>query len=270
MSKVTVLCSVFNGERDISNMIESVLNSTFREFELLIIDDCSTDSTPSLLASWDDERIRVIRNAKNIGLTRSLNIGVRASRSDYISRIDTDDLFSENRLEKHVNALDNDQNLFMVAGRSMEMLESSGYRKLSVWYGENEIQEKLKYTNLFTHSAVTFRKDVFLKLGGYCEDFICSQDYELWHRAVYKHHEKVKMLDCIAVKRKIDKSSITSQRYIEQSRNGFRIRQGFIPLSTNIKLFGYQVLTSWLSFKAPVVVRMVQALKGHWPRVKNG
>lgn len=270
MTKVTVLCAVFNGERDIANMIESVLESTYSDFELLIIDDCSTDSTPSILASWDDRRIRVIRNHHNMGLTRSLNIGVKSSNSTYISRIDADDLFVKRRLADHVKTLDDDPALFMVGSRSLEKLENGDSVILSAWYSTEEIERKLKYTNLFTHSAVTFRRDIFIRLGGYDEDYYCTQDYELWHRAVYRYGERVIMLDSIGVKRQIDRSSISGRKFFEQSKNGFKIRRGSISFTANLRLFTYQVLTSWLSFRVPIVVRLIRAMKASRVRAGNG
>ena len=90
--KVTVLMSVYNGEKYIRDAVDSILNQTFQDFEFLIIDDASTDNTNKILYAYNDKRIQRIKNKKNIGLTKSLNIGLMAANGNYIARIDADDI----------------------------------------------------------------------------------------------------------------------------------------------------------------------------------
>ena len=103
--KVTVLMSVYNGERYLHESIESILNQTFKDFGFLIINDGSTDNTPKILKSYKDQRIKIISNKNNLGLTKSLNKGIKLAKGEYIARQDVDDVSLSERLEKQVKFL---------------------------------------------------------------------------------------------------------------------------------------------------------------------
>jgi glycosyltransferase involved in cell wall biosynthesis len=97
--QVTVLLCVWNGEPHLKAAVDSILAQTFHDFEFLIIDDASTDGTPKFLASLTDPRVRVVRNETNLGLTRSLNRGLKLARGELIARQDADDWSTPDRLE---------------------------------------------------------------------------------------------------------------------------------------------------------------------------
>ena len=96
---ITVLMSVYNGERYLQESIKSILCQTFTNFEFIIIDDCSDDTSCKIIESYNDKRIKLIRNRINLGLSASLNIGIRASRGKYIARFDSDDISCPERIE---------------------------------------------------------------------------------------------------------------------------------------------------------------------------
>ncbi len=104
--RVNVIMAVFNGEQYLQEAIESILRQTFDNFEFVIIDDGSTDKTVEILNRFSDERIKRLTNESNIGLTRSLNRGIRFSRGEYIVRQDADDVSLPERLAKQVAYLD--------------------------------------------------------------------------------------------------------------------------------------------------------------------
>lgn len=104
--RVSVVMAVYNGERYLREAIESVLAQTFTDFEFIIIDDGSTDASVSVINSYDDPRIRLLRNASNTGLTASLNKGLDAARGDYIARMDADDVCLPARLARQVAFMD--------------------------------------------------------------------------------------------------------------------------------------------------------------------
>jgi glycosyltransferase involved in cell wall biosynthesis len=97
-----VLLAVCNGEPWLGDAIRSVLGQTFRDFELLVVDDASSDGSPATLAACGDPRLRVVRNEENLGLTRSLNRGLSLIESEYVARLDADDLSFPDRLERQV------------------------------------------------------------------------------------------------------------------------------------------------------------------------
>jgi glycosyltransferase involved in cell wall biosynthesis len=100
--KITVLMSVFNGERFLRGAIESILSQTYKDFEFLIIDDGSTDASTNIIASYRDSRIRSLRSERNLGLAASLNQGLASSTGQYVARMDADDISLPNRLARQV------------------------------------------------------------------------------------------------------------------------------------------------------------------------
>ena len=127
---VSVLTSVYNGERYLRRAIDSILNQSFINFEYIIIDDGSTDSTNKIIQSFNDPRIKLIENTQNIGLTKSLNIGVKICRGDYIARIDADDISFKQRLRKQYHFLLNNMNVVLVGGQRI----IKDYIHKCVWY----------------------------------------------------------------------------------------------------------------------------------------
>lgn len=186
--RVTVLMSIFNGARYLRSAVESILAQTFSDFELLIIDDASTDACGEIMRGYSDARIRIIRNDKNIGLTRSLNLGLAQARGDLIARHDDDDVSHPARLELQVAYLDSHRDVALLGCR-VEIIDSRGkslgaervYRSTT----PSGVRWQLLFGNPFVHSTVMFRRDVILnEFGGYNEMMYFNQDFELFSRVV--------------------------------------------------------------------------------------
>jgi len=92
LPKVSVVMSVYNGEKYLREAVESILNQTFRDFELIIINDGSTDRTPEILRSFDDDRIALVENPHRLGLAQSLNKSLKIASEKYLARMDADDV----------------------------------------------------------------------------------------------------------------------------------------------------------------------------------
>src|SRR5690606_198612 len=103
---VSVVMAVRNGERHLREAIDSILHQAYPDFELILIDDASTDRTADILASYGDDRIRVLRNDRHLGLSASLNRGIREARGRYIARLDADDVAEPERFARQVDFLD--------------------------------------------------------------------------------------------------------------------------------------------------------------------
>ena len=181
--KVTVLLPVFNGEKYLREAIDSILAQTFTDFEFLIIDDGSTDNTWDILTSFQDPRVRLIKNSVNMGLTRALNKGLGLARGEYVARMDADDISLPERLQRQEAFLDINQNIAMV-GCWVEMIDENGQKTKRVNFPivPYLLRWRLLFTNTFAHSAVMFRKDAALGVGGYSEKLRYAQDYDLWSR----------------------------------------------------------------------------------------
>ena len=189
--KVSVLMSVYNGEKFLSEAVESILNQTFRNFEFLIIDDGSTDTSFQILSTYaaQDERVRIVRNDENVGLTRSLNKGLELSNGEYIARMDSDDISLPERLSSQVDFLDKRQEIAVVGSGIQIIDENSTVVGSRFPKNDNTFLKRnlILKNSAFAHSSVMFRKDVVMKTGGYDNDFRYAQDYELWSRISENH-----------------------------------------------------------------------------------
>ena len=181
---ITVLLCVFNGETWLRECIQSILDQTYKNLEFLIINDGSTDSSISIIREYAaiDERIKYISH-KNIGLTRSLNLGLKEAKGEWIARIDCDDLACKERLEKQI-IYAKKLNLDLVGCQSYSINSNGKFEKfLSIPTEHKKLCSNLKrQKKFFKHSSVLFKKKLVLELGGYREVMRRSQDYDLWLR----------------------------------------------------------------------------------------
>lgn len=189
MPGVTVLMPVFNGERFLREAIESILRQTHRDFELLIINDGSTDRSRDIVLSYDDPRITLAENAKNLGLASTLNVGLGLAKYELVARQDADDLSLPERLALQVDFLEKNPDVVLVGTQAM-IIDQQGFRKgrvLDRACTHDSIRWDLLFDNSFTHSSVMFRRSTIAQLGGYDSAFRYCQDYALWTQ-VARHH----------------------------------------------------------------------------------
>lgn len=215
LPKVTVLMSVFNDEKYLMKSIDSILKQTYKDFEFLIVNDGSTDRTTEILKKYRDPRIRIIDNGKNIGLTKSLNKGLEASRGRYIARQDADDISDPYRIEKQVNALEENRLLGLVSS-FFKIIDEKGrtLRTVKVPTEEEDILKSILNYNPFCHGSAMFRKEPIERFGGYREFFKYAQDYDLWLR-ISERYEVRNMGEVLYEWRK-SKESISDRKRIEQ------------------------------------------------------
>lgn len=180
---ISVIMSVYNGELFLREALESVLNQSFQNFELIIIDDGSTDASVEILQSFSDERIRLIRQ-ENIGLTKSLNKAIKMATGDYIARQDADDVSERNRFEKQVEVLDESPNVVLVSSLLRYISATGEGRTVTNRDFEPALIKWLLlfFNHIGGHSQVMYRREVAELLGGYNESYKYSQDYDLWLR----------------------------------------------------------------------------------------
>jgi len=183
---VSVLMSVYNGEKYLKEAIESILNQTFQEFEFLIIDDCSTDDTWEILTNYAilDNRIRLLRNTNNIGLTRSLNRGLQTVQGEFIARQDADDVSLPDRLKMQLSRFALDKDLVLL-GSAYFVSNASGNIICTERQplDDTTIRWQMLFHNCFAHSSVMLRKEILDTYGlVYNEQHEFAQDYGLWSR----------------------------------------------------------------------------------------
>ena len=188
--KISVLMSVYNSEETIEESINSVLNQTFSDFEFLIIDDCSTDSSLEIIKKFEktDSRITVFCNEKNLGLTKSLNKLIQNSNFDFIARQDSDDRSFPNRLETQMNNLINSDLDFCTSRALKEGGNVTPNVKHYLPY-----KFMVNYLNPFIHGTLLIKKQVLENLNGYDERFYYAQDYKLF-KDLIKQNFKFKVI----------------------------------------------------------------------------
>lgn len=215
--KVTVLMSVYNGERYLSAAIDSILKQTFTDFEFLIINDGSSDNTPKILKNYKDARIKIINNQRNVGLTRSLNKGLHLAKGDYIARQDADDISLPERIQKQVDFMEENKNVVLL-GTAISLIDEDGNIMRDIQYPISHfvIRKALKKHNCFCHGSVMFKKQYVRDLGGYREVFKTAQDYDVWLRLSEKH-EVANLRDRVYQYR-FNPSSVTFKKILNQLR----------------------------------------------------
>lgn len=178
--EVSVVMAVYNGERYLRQSIDSILNQTYQNWELILINDASTDSTAQILASYHDERIRVLTNPVNLKLPASLNKGIREARGTYILRMDADDICRPDRFQKQVEYLRRHPDTAMYWG--LGFLYSDGVIRPSLTSFSLR-HDRLKALLLFFcpvyHNDVIMRRELFEKFQ-YQPEFTISEDWQLW------------------------------------------------------------------------------------------
>lgn len=186
---VTVLMTVYNGEKCLAYSIESVLNQTFKDFEFLIINDASTDKSLSVIESYKDERIRLYTNERNIGQTKSLNVGLKLARGKYIARTDADDASLPMRLERQVS--------YMEKNPKITVLGASAYQYDETWRVFNLVHmpksskaiiQRIFFASPLVHVSALMNRQAVLASGGYNEAYDILADYELWSRLIHDGH----------------------------------------------------------------------------------
>lgn len=186
--RVTILMAVHNGGPHLDAAVRSVLAQTFADFELLIVDDASTDASREQIGRFQDARIRLIRNEMKLGLARSLNKGLALATAELIARHDADDVSHPDRVSEQVAFLERHPQV-AVLGTQARFIDADGRPvRRSFWpkstsYGG--IRWQLMFDSPFVHASVMFRRSViWSRLAGYDETFDTSQDFELWTRAM--------------------------------------------------------------------------------------
>lgn len=176
--EVSVLMSCYNSQANVGRAIESILNQTYEDFELLICDDGSIDNTYETISEYKslDKRIKIFKNKKNIGLTKSLNNLINEAKGVYIARQDDDDISSTVRLNTQVRALKS-ENLDFITSRAKVLGSERLIPGFSFYLSTSLV---MNFKNPFIHGSLMIDKKVLNKVGNYDERFYYAQDYKLF------------------------------------------------------------------------------------------
>lgn len=216
--KISVIMSVYNGERYLKYSIDSVLNQTYGNFEFIIINDGSTDKTLELIKGYDDPRIILI-NRKNKGLVYSLNEGIDRARGEYIARQDDDDISMKDRFEIQLKLISNSD--YAVVGGSIRIIDEKGNEKgiHGAITNDEALREESILRGAFAHGTAFGRAGVF-KEYKYDSSKWPAEDFDLWvrmqdkyklgntERTIYKYREN---LQGISSKNKVKQQNMKNK-----------------------------------------------------------
>ena len=214
--KISVIMSVYNGEEYLEESIQSIVNQTFKDFEFIIINDCSTDNSLKIIKRYaqKDNRIKLINNTKNIGLTISLNKSLHIATGKYIARQDCDDISLRTRLQVQYNFLETHPDTFL-CGSSVLIIDDNS-RLISLreaLTGVKTIRMALKQNNCIVHPSIMFRnnKQIF-----YRDKFKYAQDYDLYLRLL-SENKRLENIKQPLIKYRINSKSISIKKLTQQN-----------------------------------------------------
>lgn len=192
---VSIIMSEYNTNIELlKESIKSIMNQTYDNFELIIIDDCGKNDVKKISDEFNDPRIKVYKNSKNNGLVYSLNKAIKISTGKYIARMDTDDYSYPNRLKKQVKFLEKNSQYDIIGGNA------DLYNGQEIWgttsgYGEITTKKMLNGCPLI-HPSVMYKKNIMTDIGGYLNYNRC-EDYATWIEAILKGYKIYQMKDVI-------------------------------------------------------------------------
>jgi glycosyltransferase involved in cell wall biosynthesis len=215
--------SVYNGEDYLREAVDSIIYQKYTDFEFIIINDGSKDKSDKILETYSDPRIRLYHQ-ENIGLTRSLNKGLKMAKGRYIARQDADDISLPQRLSHQVKYLDENHDIGLV-GTHVAFIDKMG-REINVWKtpaNNDQIKKTFRNGTSFCHGAVMFRKECIQKVGYYREKILYAQDYDYWVRI--SEHYKTANLEKILYKNRRTSGSISRNKFSKQLNFHLLIQQ---------------------------------------------
>lgn len=216
---ISVLMTVFNTERYVGDAIKSILDQTYTNFEFIIVDDCSTDSTNKILKGYalKDQRIKIIRNKKNIKAGDSSNRGIAVCKGKYIIRMDADDWSYPDRIEKQTQFMEKNPTVVAAGGAMLvcnEDMQPIGTRHYHST--DTAIRKEILRLNPVPHPASIWRKEVLLKTNLYNSRFNPSEDYALI--VEISTLGKLANIDNVLIKFRVHSQSISNSKMILQQK----------------------------------------------------
>lgn len=223
---ISVVMSVYNGEKYLNEAIDSVLNQTFKNFEFIIINDGSTDKSFQIIDSYKDSRIKLINNDGNKGLIYSLNKGIELATGEYIARMDADDISLPSRFEEQLNYLNLNKNCGVVSCNYLQFNENKEINCIES-SNHNLILGFMLFNSSVVHPSLMIRK-VFLDNLSIVFNplYKHAEDYELWSRLIFS--TRFSSVSKTLFKYRLHNEQVTSVHNIEQRKSADLIRENIL------------------------------------------
>lgn len=219
---VSIVLPTYNGERFLADSIESVINQTYKNWELIIINDCSIDKTLEIAQAYaaKDERIKVYSNNKNLKIPKSLNYGFSMAKGEYFTWTSDDNIYKPEAIEYMVDFLQKNKNIDMVTCKNDFINEDKTLNKKNMDFMERTQFELWKRCNI--GACFMYTRDIALKVGGYSEAMFCAEDYDYWYRIAIEGN--IAYSDENLYLYRINSQSLSSTRWYKTAENSLKIR----------------------------------------------
>ncbi len=239
---VSVLMAFYNEiPQRLKRSIDSLVGQTFQDWELIIVDDASTNDAKNILLGYRDARIKLINNEQNRGLTKSLNLAAQSAKGKYLARLDSDDYCLPERLAKQWEFMQANGDYVVCGTRYQEEYESKLWPQSVQFLEHHEaLKNALSCFNPLAHSTLFFRQEAFSIVGGFDERVVYAQDFDLLVR--FSKIGKLKNLNEVLVVRNMDADRISVRKAKKQLISALRSRARAM-LSHGITL---KAIVSWL------------------------
>lgn len=261
---VTILMTVYNSESFIKETIQSLLNQSYKNTEILIINDGSTDATKSTILDFKNDKIHLVDNPKNLGITASANIGIGLAKGKYIARIDADDTCHPERISKQVLLMEKDPSID-ICFSWIDNIDVSG-KFLSVWSEDrkyttvSQIKKQLPKNNCLANST-SFGKRSTFEACLYNEEAKLWEDYELWLHMLIKGYKIAKIPEALVQYRMHSESISADVRGSEMKNLNQRLTTFKLALQhkPNDKFVYFQILLSTVKLTLKIKRRELKA-----------
>lgn len=222
--QVSVLMTFLNPGRYFAPAIQSLLDQTFADFELIAVDDGSTDESVAVLKGFDDPRIRLVKLDRRIGRTPALRLALGHARGEFVANLDADDLAAPDRLERQVECLRANPKLVLVAGLCA-LIDGEGRRfgTFGMPSDPQATRAMLCHTNPIAHSAVMYRRAAAEAVGGYPLDYAYAQDFGLWVRLAGMGDVAVLPFECASLREHQQRMTVVNEYMIARGWDAIRL-----------------------------------------------
>lgn len=220
MKKVSIIMATYNTQIEyLDCAINSILNQTYKNIELIIVCDGSKEEFNYIKSKYEDKRIKLILNNKNMGLPYSLNKGVVESTGYYIARMDSDDISLPNRIEKQVKFLMNHKDISLCSTYARLFGDDKGLKTVPFTNPE-EVKIQLLFRAVLIHPTVMGERKIFEKYK-YDEKYKCSQDFELWSRV--SNEFNIQVIPFVGLNYRVHNKQISKEKNKQQTINSKKI-----------------------------------------------
>lgn len=237
---LSVVLPVYNGEKYLRLAIDSILKQTYPNFELIILNDGSTDKTEEIIKSYNDPRIVYVEKA-NTGLADTLNVGWKMARYDWIARMDSDDIAFPNRFEEQVKYLTDDIDII---GSAAIIINQNGDKVGSIRIPTTKQEIVRKNKTPFIHPTVIIRKSILEKLGGYDTNLRRSEDINLWMRYFHAGNKICNLQYPLLYYRMLNTTQTSEVRVVEPILAEYMKQQQYFNLLSKEQ---YKEVYVWIS-----------------------